>query len=393
MPLLEDIDKDTVDFTPNYDESKHEPSVLPARFPNLLVNGAGGIAVGMATNMPPHNLGEVIDGCLAFIDNPDISAEELIEIIPGPDFPTGALILGRCRRALGLHDGPRLDHHAGQVRDRGGPQGSRGDHLHRDSLSGEQGVADREDRRAGAREEDRGHLRPARRIRPRRHAHRHRDQARRHGGRGAEPALPLHAAADELRRQHGGAERRPAGADDAEGPDPGLRRLPRGGRLPPHQVPAQQGARARPRAVRPCHRGRQYRRGHPPHPHRARSERRPRSPDGPRLAGARHRAADRARRRSAPQDQRRRHLPPLRDAGPRHPRPAPAAPDRSRPRRDRRRAVEARRRDLGLPRHPALARPHHGHHQGRADRDPRRLRHAAPDRRSWIGTPTSTTRT
>lgn len=96
MPLLDDIDKDTVDFTPNYDESKHEPAVLPARFPNLLVNGAGGIAVGMATNMPPHNLGEVIDGCLAFIENPDISADELIEIIPGPDFPTGALILGRA---------------------------------------------------------------------------------------------------------------------------------------------------------------------------------------------------------------------------------------------------------------------------------------------------------
>jgi DNA gyrase subunit A len=96
MPLLDDIDKDTVDFTPNYDESKDEPSVLPARFPNLLVNGAGGIAVGMATNMPPHNLGEVIDGCLALIDNPGISAEELIEIIPGPDFPTGALILGRA---------------------------------------------------------------------------------------------------------------------------------------------------------------------------------------------------------------------------------------------------------------------------------------------------------
>ncbi|HEX2552849.1 MAG TPA: DNA gyrase subunit A [Microvirga sp.] len=95
MPLLEDIDKNTVDFTPNYDESKEEPSVLPARFPNLLVNGAGGIAVGMATNIPPHNLGEVIDGCVALIDNPDISTEDLIEIIPGPDFPTAGLILGR----------------------------------------------------------------------------------------------------------------------------------------------------------------------------------------------------------------------------------------------------------------------------------------------------------
>jgi DNA gyrase subunit A len=96
MPLLEDIDKNTVDFTPNYDESQHEPSVLPARYPNLLVNGAGGIAVGMATNMPPHNLGEVIGGCIAYMENPDISAEELIELIPGPDFPTGGLILGRA---------------------------------------------------------------------------------------------------------------------------------------------------------------------------------------------------------------------------------------------------------------------------------------------------------
>ncbi|MEQ8773698.1 MAG: DNA gyrase subunit A [Erythrobacter sp.] len=92
--LLDDLDKDTVDFVDNYDGSTKEPQVLPARFPNLLVNGAGGIAVGMATNVPPHNLGEVIDGCLAFIDNPAITAEELIEYIPGPDFPTAPLILG-----------------------------------------------------------------------------------------------------------------------------------------------------------------------------------------------------------------------------------------------------------------------------------------------------------
>src|SRR5690606_29780321 len=86
--ILEDIEKDTVDFHPNYDESLTEPEVLPARIPNLLVNGAGGIAVGMATNIPPHNLGEVVDGCLAYINNNDISNEELNEIIPGPDFPT-----------------------------------------------------------------------------------------------------------------------------------------------------------------------------------------------------------------------------------------------------------------------------------------------------------------
>src|SRR6202008_2897379 len=95
MPLLEDIDKDTVDFQPNYDGNEKEPVVLPARFPNLLVNGAGGIAVGMATNIPPHNLGEVIDACIALIDNPALSIDELIDIIPGPDFPTGGIILGR----------------------------------------------------------------------------------------------------------------------------------------------------------------------------------------------------------------------------------------------------------------------------------------------------------
>ncbi|WP_268934906.1 DNA gyrase subunit A [Sphingomonas sp. Leaf4] len=101
MALLDDLDKDTVDFVPNYDGSEREPAVLPARFPNLLVNGAGGIAVGMATNIPPHNLGEVVDACLATIDRrveggEPLTHEELCEIVPGPDFPTGALMLGRA---------------------------------------------------------------------------------------------------------------------------------------------------------------------------------------------------------------------------------------------------------------------------------------------------------
>jgi len=96
IPLLDDLENDTVDFRPNYDEKEEEPVVLPARFPNLLVNGAGGIAVGMATNIPPHNLGETIDGLLAFMDKPDITLDELMELIPGPDFPTGASILGRA---------------------------------------------------------------------------------------------------------------------------------------------------------------------------------------------------------------------------------------------------------------------------------------------------------
>ena len=95
MALLEDLDKDTVGFRDNYDGSEHEPVVLPARFPNVLVNGSAGIAVGMATNIPPHNLGEVIDACLAYIEDPSINLEALTEIVPGPDFPTGGLIIGK----------------------------------------------------------------------------------------------------------------------------------------------------------------------------------------------------------------------------------------------------------------------------------------------------------
>ena len=92
LELLRDINKDTVDFDPNFDETLKEPRVLPSRFPNILVNGTMGIAVGMATNIPPHNLGEVIDGCIAYIDNPDIDTMGLMQYIKGPDFPTGGII-------------------------------------------------------------------------------------------------------------------------------------------------------------------------------------------------------------------------------------------------------------------------------------------------------------
>ncbi|MBU4137372.1 MAG: DNA gyrase subunit A, partial [Alphaproteobacteria bacterium] len=103
--LLTDIDKDTVDFQPNYDEKELEPVVLPARIPNLLVNGAGGIAVGMATNIPPHNLGEIVDACVALLDDPDISDDALLDIVPGPDFPTGGEIMGRTAPRNALRDG------------------------------------------------------------------------------------------------------------------------------------------------------------------------------------------------------------------------------------------------------------------------------------------------
>ena len=103
--LTEDLDKDTVDFRDNYDQSESEPVVLPARYPNLLVNGAGGIAVGMATNIPPHNLGEVVDATLAYIEDPSISMEALTEIVPGPDFPTGAMIIGKVAARTALAHG------------------------------------------------------------------------------------------------------------------------------------------------------------------------------------------------------------------------------------------------------------------------------------------------
>ena len=105
LALIQDIDENTVDFQPNYDGKESEPVVLPARFPNLLVNGAGGIAVGMATNIPPHNLGEVIDACMAVMDRPDITVDDLLDIVPGPDFPTGGAILGRTGIRSAYHTG------------------------------------------------------------------------------------------------------------------------------------------------------------------------------------------------------------------------------------------------------------------------------------------------
>ncbi len=155
--LLADIEKDTVDFQDNYDGKDKEPTVLPARYPNMLVNGAGGIAVGMATNIPPHNLGEVIDGTLALIENPDLSVEELMEFIPAPDFPTGGIILGRSGARKAYLEGRGSVIMRAKNPDRGDPQGPLRHRAGRDPLSGQQGHDDRKDRRDGPRQEDRGH--------------------------------------------------------------------------------------------------------------------------------------------------------------------------------------------------------------------------------------------
>ena len=196
--MMADLDKETVDFTPNYDETTEEPTVLPAPFPNLLVNGSAGIAVGMATNVPPHNLREVIDGCIWLIENTHLAAAADARAAPSdarreapaadpadsrPGLSDRRLHRRPRRHRAGVHDRPRLDPDARAVDDRDQQEGRpHVDRRHRDSVSGQQGEADRAHRRSGAREDDRRHLRPARRIRSRRHADRHRAEARRSAG-------------------------------------------------------------------------------------------------------------------------------------------------------------------------------------------------------------------
>ena len=223
--LLDDIDKETVDFQPTYDDQSREPTVLPARFPNLLVNGASGIAVGMATNIPTHNTGEVIDACIAYIDNPEITIDELMPIIPGPDFPTGGIVLSS---KTALREAYRTGRGSLIMRGRVAIEDLRKDRqaiiiseipyqvnkLRLVERIAEcvqekiiEGIADLRD------ESDRDGVRVVVELK--------RDAELGHR---AEPALPLHAAAIELRPQHAGAERRPAGAD---GPARHHRRLHR----------------------------------------------------------------------------------------------------------------------------------------------------------------------
>ena len=283
--LLADIDKETVDFQPNYDGKDLEPTVLPARFPNMLVNGAGGIAVGMATNIPPHNLGEVIDATLALIENPELTVADLMEFVPAPDFPTGALILGRS--------GARKAYHEGRgsviIRARTRIEEVRGGRtaIIVSEIPYQVNKATMIERIAElARDrKHRGHRPRPGRERPLRRARRRRAPPRRDARRGAEPALPLHAAADELRLQHAGAERRPAGGARPQALPHRLHRLPRGGGRPPHRLRAPQGARAGARPLRPRRRRRQRRRGGGDDPRLGRPGRGARAADDPRLAG------------------------------------------------------------------------------------------------------------
>ena len=250
--LLADLEKETVDFGPNYDGSEHEPLILPARFPNLLVNGSSGIAVGMATNIPPHNLGEVIDACFAVLGNPDIDIEELINIVPAPDFPTRGIIYGTADVKEGYRTGRgrvvmRARAHVEDM-ERAGKQAIVVDELPY-QVGGDQllkriselvhekkieGIADlRNESRQG------------------RHAPGDRAQARRGGRDRAEQPVQAHADAGDVRHEHGRVARRPAEAAQPQAVPRRVPAPPPGSGHAAHGVRPAQGARARARARGP----------------------------------------------------------------------------------------------------------------------------------------------
>ena len=211
--MLRDIDEDTVDDAPTYDDRRSEPVVLPSRVPNLLINGSSGIAVGMATNIPPHNLGEVIDAVVATIDDPAIEVEGLMRHIKAPDFPTGGDHRGPRRRGRRLPHRPRAGGRARPRPQRAAQARAQRHRLHRAALPGQQGRADPQDGRPGQRQGHPRDLRPARRERPRRRAGGHRAAPRRGADGRAEQALQAHRDPEHLRRQRDRAGgRRPAHA-------------------------------------------------------------------------------------------------------------------------------------------------------------------------------------
>ena len=243
--MMEDIEKETVDFEPTYDDSSVEPTVLPTVLPNLLVNGAAGIAVGMATNIPPHNLGEVVDGAHVPARQPGPDARRAARGRDRPRhrprLPDRRLHHGPRGHPVGLPHRPRLDRDARALRDRAAQGRSRVDRHHRDPVPGQQGAPDREDRRARPRRADPRDPGRARRVRPPRHADRGRRQEGRAGAGRPQQPVQAHAAAGHLRRHHA-RDRRPAPARaDAARRVRAVPRLPPRRRAPAHGVRAAQG--------------------------------------------------------------------------------------------------------------------------------------------------------
>ena len=291
--MLADIDKETVDFVDNYDGTQKQPSVLPAKLPNLLVNGSSGIAVGMATNIPPHHLGEIVDATIAFIDDPELTSDDLCKYVQGPDFPTGGTIFRyEKQRNLLTGEWETVDairqmyaHGRGRVvmRAQVAFEEVRGDRtaiivtelpyqVNKASLLEKiaELVKDKRDRR---------HRRPARRVRPRRHADLHRDEARRQPAQGAEQPVQAHADAARVQHEHARPGRRPAAdAAAAQRPQP-LPRPPARDHPAPDRVRPRQGACAGPHPRGPQDRPRQPRRGHQDHPRIGRGRRRAQQPD------------------------------------------------------------------------------------------------------------------
>ena len=356
--MLRDIDAQTVDFGPNYDERTQEPLLLPARFPNLLVNGAAGIAVGMATNIPPHNLPEVAGAVNAFIDDPDIDLKGLMKHVKGPDFPGGGTILGTRGHPRRIRLRPRVGEGPCQGARRADEERQGVDHHHRAPVpgpKGRRGRSDHEDRRPGAREEDHRNLGPARRVGPLGDARRDRAEARRRPGEGrAEPALQAHPDAAELRHQHGRARRRRPEDAEPAGDDPPLRRPPARRHHPPHPAPALPGRGARPHPRGTAHRARQPRRGHQADPEVGRPRRGARRPDG--------------QVRAEPA------------AGPGDPRHAPPEADGPRGRQDQGGARRAHEADQGAQDDPRRRVEDPRDRQGRAVRDLRSVRRRAANR-------------
>ena len=353
MQLLAGIDEDTVDMVSNYDGKEEEPWVLPARFPNLLVNGSQGIAVGMATNIPPHNLGEVIDATVHLIDHPEATPDELMAVRQGPRLPHRRPHPGPGRHPGRLPHRPRLHQDAGRLRpSRTAPAAPRSSPPR--SPTRRRSSRSRRRRptwstpapsRASARSATSGPTGsdPAG----------VRAQARRGGPGRAQQPLQAHPAAVELRREHGGPGRRRA-PHPQPGPDAHrLRRPPGRGRHPPHQVPPAQGHRPGPHRRRPHPGPRHDRPDHRPHPGLGRQGRRPRGADGG--AVLLQRGPGRAHPRHDP-------VPP-------HP-PGPV-----RPRGGDGQAAGDHRRAGG---HPGRPRPPAAGHQGRAGRGPGQARRAPP---------------
>ena len=266
--MLADIDRDTVDFVPNYDETQQEPVVLPARLPNLLVNGSSGIAVGMATNIPPHNLTEIIDGLLLVLENPAVTVEELMRVVKGPDFPTRGYIYGTA----GIRDAFTTGRGSITMRARAHTEKIRGGReaivvtelpyqVNKATLITKIAELSREGKLDGLSEI--------------------RDESDRHGIRVVmelakgeiaadhpEPALQAHRDAVDLRRQHAGPRRPAAAGGDAPGDARALHRLPPGSRDPPHALRPRAGRGARPHPGGPPEGARPPRPGDPPDPGR-----------------------------------------------------------------------------------------------------------------------------